>query len=72
MKSTAARKHFQFENSVAPMSPPPKRLNRGYSRDKAEALGKLSIDVDATAERGLGYERLDQLLIEHLLGVRGA
>ncbi len=46
-------------------------LTPGYSRGKADALGKLTIDVDAVAQRGLGYERLDQLLIEHLLGVRG-
>ncbi|MBL8728076.1 MAG: xylose isomerase [Planctomycetes bacterium] len=46
-------------------------LAAGYSRGKADALGKLTIDVDAVARRGLGYERLDQLLLEHLLGVRG-
>jgi xylose isomerase len=46
-------------------------LAGGYSRDKATALRQLSIDVEATARRGLGYERLDQLLVEHLLGVRG-
>ena len=28
--------------------------------------------VDALARRGLGYERLDQLALEHLYGVRGA
>jgi hypothetical protein len=31
----------------------------------------MDIDVDAIAARGLRYERLDQLLVEHLLGVRG-
>ncbi|MFY0406799.1 xylose isomerase [Solicola sp. PLA-1-18] len=28
-------------------------------------------DVEAIGERGLGYERLDQLALEHLYGVRG-
>jgi xylose isomerase len=46
-------------------------LQRGYSRDKAQKLKALSIDAGAVARRGLGYERLDQLLVEHLLGVRG-
>ena len=37
-----------------------------------DALEKgAEIDVDAVAQRGLNYERLDQLTIEHLLGVRG-
>ena len=31
---------------------------------------EVSIDVDAYAGRGLGYERLDQLALEHLYGVR--
>ncbi|MET8755432.1 xylose isomerase [Streptomyces sp. NPDC004667] len=29
-------------------------------------------DVRAAAERGMAYERLDQLALEHLMGVRGA
>jgi xylose isomerase len=47
-------------------------LGGGYSRERAAALRELAFDVDAIAARGLGYERLDQLLVEHLLGVRGA
>ncbi len=43
----------------------------GYSRDRAQKLTALAIDADAVSKRGLGYERLDQLLVEHLLGVRG-
>ena len=31
---------------------------------------EVSIDIDAYAERGLGYEQLDQLALEHLYGVR--
>src|SRR5689334_4556363 len=30
-----------------------------------------SFDPDAAAERGMGFERLDQLALEHLYGVRG-
>lgn len=46
-------------------------LTGGYSRAKAQQLSALGIDVEAVARRGLGYERLDQLLVEHLLGARG-
>ena len=41
-----------------------------YTRARAEALRAQRIDVDAVAAAGLGYERLDQLLVEHLLGAR--
>ena len=46
-------------------------LLTGYTADNAQKIAALSIDVDAVAQRGLGYERLDQLMIEHLLGARG-
>ena len=46
-------------------------LQGGYSKDKAAALKAMEIDADAVSRRGLRYERLDQLLVEHLLGVRG-
>ena len=46
-------------------------LQGGYSADKAAALKAMDIDADAVSRRGLRYERLDQLLVEHLLGVRG-
>jgi xylose isomerase len=45
-------------------------LLRGYSRDKAKALAALDLDANAVAREGLRYERLDQILMEHLLGVR--
>jgi len=46
-------------------------LTGGYSAEKAAALRAAEIDVDAVAARGLRYERLDQLMMEHLMGVRG-
>ncbi|MGE3171161.1 MAG: xylose isomerase [Planctomycetota bacterium] len=46
-------------------------LTGGYSKDKASKLRAHAIDADAVSKRGLRYERLDQLLVEHLLGVRG-
>lgn len=46
-------------------------LSGGYSKAKKDALLSHAFDVDAIAQRGLGYERLDQLFVEHLLGVRG-
>jgi xylose isomerase len=41
-----------------------------YSRDAADALKKRTFDRAAIAAKGLAYERLDQLLIDLLLGVR--
>jgi xylose isomerase len=41
-----------------------------YSRAKAGALKVASFDRQALGARGLGYERLDQLTVELLLGVR--
>jgi xylose isomerase len=43
-------------------------LHPGESLD---ALRSEEIDVDAVAARGMAFERLDQLAMEHLLGVRG-
>jgi xylose isomerase len=41
-----------------------------YTSEKAAALKARSFDRKAIAERGLRYERLDQLTIDLLLGVR--
>ena len=41
-----------------------------YSAEKASALKAQSFDRSAIAGRGLKYERLDQLTIDLLLGVR--
>jgi xylose isomerase len=41
-----------------------------YSAEKAEALKAETFDRAALASRGLKYERLDQLTVEILLGVR--
>jgi len=56
----------QRDSSIDPL------LAKGYSREQAQKLKALPIDADAVSKRGLGYERLDQLLVEHLLGVRGS
>jgi len=42
-----------------------------YTPERAAGLRSLRVDAEAVAGRGLRYERLDQLLIEHLLGARG-
>jgi xylose isomerase len=36
-----------------------------------ESLRSESFDPDEAAARGMGFERLDQLALEHLYGVRG-
>ena len=45
-------------------------LSAPYSPESAAALRAAVIDVEAVAKRGLGYEKLDQLLVEHLMGAR--
>jgi xylose isomerase len=45
-------------------------LCRDYTRDKANALKAHAFDLDALRARGPGLERLDQLTVELLLGVR--
>ena len=41
-----------------------------YGRDTASRLKDTSFEVDALARKGLGYERLDQLVVDLLLGAR--
>jgi xylose isomerase len=45
-------------------------LQGGFSADKAARLKSAQIDRDGIAAKGLAYERLDQLTVEVLLGVR--
>ncbi|GAB4145171.1 MAG: xylose isomerase [Planctomycetota bacterium] len=45
-------------------------LAGGYSRERARELRATEFDVDAIAREGLRRERLDQLLVEHLMGAR--
>ncbi len=45
-------------------------LGSGYTREKADSLKALAFDRAALGKRGLHVERLDQLTIELLLGVR--
>jgi xylose isomerase len=45
------------------------RLN-GYSKAAAKALKSATFDRKALGARGLAYERLDQLTLEVLLGIR--
>lgn len=47
-------------------------LSGGYSRDAANRLKEEAFDRQALGARGLPYERLDQLTVELLLGVRGS
>ena len=42
----------------------------GYSAEKAAALKSATFDRQALGQRGLAYERLDQLTVELLLGMR--
>ncbi len=42
-----------------------------YTREKAAKLRGAAIDPEELGRKGLSYEKLDQLMMEHLLGVRG-
>jgi xylose isomerase len=44
-------------------------LLASYTPEKAKTLRGLNLDANAIAREGLRWERLDQLMIEHLLGV---
>jgi xylose isomerase len=46
------------------------RLMSGYSKQNADAIGALQIDRVGLGARGRRYERLDQLTMELLMGVR--
>jgi xylose isomerase len=45
-------------------------LSKSYSRRSAETLKKTAFDRQQLASRRLAYERLDQLVVDLLLGVR--
>ena len=45
-------------------------LISGYSADKANQLRTTDFDPDEIATKGCAYEKLDQLTVEVLLGVR--
>ena len=60
----AALERLDSRGSQGPTPP------ASYTRAGAEALKGASVDVDAIAAQGLGYERLDQLTTEILLGAR--
>ncbi len=47
------------------------RLTATYSKDNAARLGQRAFDREAIGRHRLPYERLDQLTIDLLLGVRG-
>ncbi len=47
-----------------------KGLLNGYSAETARKLKEATFDLDALARRGLKYEKLDQLTVEIILGVR--
>lgn len=42
----------------------------GYSKDRAESLKSFEFDREALGKIGYGYEKLDQLVFELLMGVR--
>ncbi len=55
---------------IGAQDPAAASLLGGYTRERAAALKNASFDRVALGARGLHYERLDQLTVELLLGVR--
>jgi xylose isomerase len=47
-----------------------KLLSGGYSANTVNQLKAANFDIDTIAQRGYGYERLDQLTVELIMGVR--
>jgi len=45
-------------------------LRSGYSKENVRKLKETQFDPEALGKRGYRYEQLDQLVIEHILGVR--
>jgi xylose isomerase len=45
-------------------------VRQGYSKELVDKIKATSFDVEQLAKRGYGYERLDQLAVEHIFGVR--
>ncbi|HEY7419418.1 MAG TPA: xylose isomerase [Ktedonobacteraceae bacterium] len=45
-------------------------LSSGYSKENVRKLKEAQFDTDALGKRGYRYEQLDQLVVEHILGVR--
>ena len=46
------------------------QVRQGYSKELAKTLQETVFDTVALGQRGYQYEKLDQLAIEHILGVR--
>jgi xylose isomerase len=46
------------------------QFDGAYNRQKAAALKAFPFDPAGLAQRGLFYERLDQLTVDLLMGVR--
>jgi xylose isomerase len=57
-------------NEIHGANPGLKSLTAQYSKEAAEKLKGMTFDPEALASRKLPYERLDQLVMEVLLGVR--
>lgn len=75
LKDKAARWNADAEiqalvDEIADGDPATAGLLGPYTRERADALRDLELDRRALAARGQPYERLDQLTIDLLLGVR--
>jgi xylose isomerase len=55
---------------ITKADPEMEKFDGAFTPEKAEALKAYSFDRKNIAARGLGYEKLDQLTNELLMGVR--
>jgi len=64
-KAKQFAKDKEIQSLVRKMSPTPT-----YSRETADRIAKTKFDIDSLAKKGAENERLDQLVMDLLLGVR--
>lgn len=65
-KAKAFAKDKEIQALIRKQEPTPK-----YSKEAHAKIQKEKFDIDKMAQKGYAYERLDQMVIELLLGVRG-
>lgn len=71
-KAKQFNEHPAIQELLAQIQPRDAELERlmsSYSPQNAQALRQKQFDIEALGKKGLGYEKLDQLVIDLLLGV---
>lgn len=67
-KAQQFREHPEIQALLAELNPPAQESIGRYTPERASALSARAFDREALARRRLPYERLDQLVVDLLLG----